>query len=220
MFLEVAKKVNIISEELCYYFYKQLPNCLSLRGIYPLERIVDPPFLLKYRILLSESQAVAKSSHMNQVFSKVLQNSQGSTSATAFFIKVARWVSANFAKFLKTEKEQLVAYNLINHFRPMFHVCRKQVIGFYWQNVWKTPAEEWYLSNDAGWWPLSLLKKALFHRFFFKHFASKNQLPGLSVSATLFENGLIKTSDITRLMKTKLWRDVLAKISNIYGNNL
>ena len=61
---------------------------------------------------------------------------------------------------------------------------------------------------------------ALFHRVFFKHFASKNQLPGLSVSATLFENGLIKTSDITRLMKTKLWRDVLAKISNTYGNNL
>ena len=27
---------------------------------------------------------------------------------------------------------------------------------------------------------------------FFKHFASKNQLPGLSVSGTLVENGLIK----------------------------
>ena len=26
---------------------------------------------------------------------------------------------------------------------------------------------------------------------FFKHFASKNQLPGLSVSETLVENGLI-----------------------------
>ena len=90
MFLEVAKKVNIMSEELCYYFYKQLSNYLSLRGIYPLERIVDPPFLLKYRILLSESQAVAKRSHMNQVFFKSFANSQGNTSATAFFIKVAR----------------------------------------------------------------------------------------------------------------------------------
>ena len=31
---------------------------------------------------------------------------------------------------------------------------------------------------------------SLFHRCFFKHFASKNQLTGLSVSGTLVENGL------------------------------
>ena len=32
---------------------------------------------------------------------------------------------------------------------------------------------------------------------FFKHFASKNQLPGLSVNGTLVENGLInKQSDL------------------------
>ena len=31
----------------------------------------------------------------------------------------------------------------------------------------------------------------IFAQVFFKHFASKNQLPGLSVSGTLVENGLI-----------------------------
>ena len=54
----------------------------------------------------------------------------------------------------------------LSHFRPMFHLCRNQVVGFYLQNLWKTPVEEW-------------------------HFASKNQLPGLSVGRTLVENGLI-----------------------------
>ena len=33
------------------------------------------------------------------------------------------------------------------------------------------------LSKGAGSWPGSLLKMSLFHRRFFKHFASKNQLP-------------------------------------------
>ena len=51
----------------------------------------------------------------------------------------------------------------------MFHLCRNQVVGFYLQNVWKTPVEEW-------------------------HFASKNQLPGLSVCGTLVENGLMNLS--------------------------
>ena len=62
------------------------------------------------------------------------------------------------------------------------------------------------LSKDAGQWPASLLKMSLFHRKSLplkmslfhlkchssKHFASKNQLPGLSVSGTLVENGLLK----------------------------
>ena len=47
----------------------------------------------------------------------------------------------------------------------MFDLCRNQVVGFYYQNVWKTPVEEW-------------------------HFSSKNQLPGLSIVGTLVENGL------------------------------
>ena len=46
------------------------------------------------------------------------------------------------------------------------------------------------LSKDAGRWPASLLKMSLSH-LFFKHFASKNQLPGLTVIGKLVENGLI-----------------------------
>ena len=59
----------------------------------------------------------------------------------------------------------------------MFHLCRNQVVDFYQQNVWQKPMEEW-------------------------HFASKNQLPGLSLSGTLVENGLKDpeyTSDLLTL---------------------
>ena len=37
---------------------------------------------------------------------------------------------------------------------------------------------------------------SLFHRYFFKHFASKNQLPGFYISGTLVENDLIKLNCI------------------------
>ena len=47
------------------------------------------------------------------------------------------------------------------------------------------------LSKDAGHRPAYLFKMSLFLRYFFKLFASKNQLPGLSTSGTLVENGLI-----------------------------
>ena len=47
----------------------------------------------------------------------------------------------------------------------MFHLCRNQVAGFYEQNV-------------------------TLPQLFFKHFASKNQLPGLSVKGILVENEL------------------------------
>ena len=66
------------------------------------------------------------------------------------------------------DKYQSISFQLLSlsHVRPMFHLCRNQVVGFYLQNLWKTPVEEW-------------------------HFASKNQLPGLSVGVTLDENCLI-----------------------------
>ena len=54
----------------------------------------------------------------------------------------------------------------LTHFRPIFLLCRIQVVGFYLQNAWKAPVEEW-------------------------HFASKNHLPGLSVGRKLVEYGLI-----------------------------
>ena len=30
----------------------------------------------------------------------------------------------------------------LTHFQPMFDLCRNQVVGFYYQNVLKTPVEE------------------------------------------------------------------------------
>ena len=53
--------------------------------------------------------------------------------------------------------------------RPMFHLWINQVVGFYQQNVWKTPAESNILSKDAGHRHASLLKMSLFHRWFSKH---------------------------------------------------
>ena len=50
----------------------------------------------------------------------------------------------------------------------MFHLWINQVVGFYYQNVWRTTLPQ----------------------VLFKHFASKNQLPGFFISGTLVENGL------------------------------
>ena len=43
-----------------------------------------------------------------------------------------------------------LAFNELTHFRPMLHLCRNQVVGFYWQNVWKTLWKSDILSKDAG----------------------------------------------------------------------
>ena len=81
-------------------------------------------------------------------------------------------VTVRGQRYHKTNKfplylhDNVLAY--LTHFRPMFHLCRNQVIGFYQENAWKAPVEEW-------------------------HSAIKNQLPGLSVSGTLVENGLRTT---------------------------
>ena len=37
--------------------------------------------------------------------------------------------------------------NSLTHFRPVFHLCRNQVIGFYEENVWKTLVEEWHFKE-------------------------------------------------------------------------
>ena len=52
------------------------------------------------------------------------------------------------------------------------------------KHLWKIKI----LSKDAGHRPASLLKMSPFYMFF-KHFASKNQLPGFSVTGTLAVNG-------------------------------
>ena len=53
------------------------------------------------------------------------------------------------------------------------------------KHLWKSDI----LSEKAGHRPASLLKISLF-KVFFKHFASKNQLPGFYIIGTLVENGL------------------------------
>ena len=49
----------------------------------------------------------------------------------------------------------------------MFDLSRNQVVVFYQQNIWKTPAEEWYF------YPASLLKMPLFSRCFSNIFLVK-----------------------------------------------
>ena len=34
----------------------------------------------------------------------------------------------------------------LTYFKPMLHVWKNQVDGFYQQNVWKAPVEEWYFT--------------------------------------------------------------------------
>ena len=45
----------------------------------------------------------------------------------------------------------------------MFYLRKNQVDGFYHQNMWKTPAEEWNLSKDAVGRPAPLLKRCFSH---------------------------------------------------------
>ena len=56
----------------------------------------------------------------------------------------------------------------------MFRLWINQVVGFYYQHVWKTPVKKQVL---------------------FKIFGRKNQLPGFYISRTLVENGLSKLID-------------------------
>ena len=47
------------------------------------------------------------------------------------------------------------ALETLTCFRPKFNLCRNNVAGFYLQNVWKTPVEEWSLylkkANSTHW---------------------------------------------------------------------
>ena len=72
----------------------------------------------------------------------------------------------------------------------MFQLWINQIVGFYYQNVWKTPVESDILSRDAGHRPAYLLKNVSRPQVFFKHFGSKNQPPGFYISRKLVENGL------------------------------
>ena len=48
---------------------------------------------------------------------------------------------------MKKAQEAKVKYGkcfILTHFRPIFQIWINQVVGFYQQNVWKTPLEEWH----------------------------------------------------------------------------
>ena len=55
------------------------------------------------------------------------------------------------------------------------------------KHLWKSDI----LSKDAGQRPAFLCKMSTLQPVYFKHFASKNQLPGLNISGALVENMLI-----------------------------
>ena len=54
---------------------------------------------------------------------------------------------------------------------------------------------------------------------FFKHFACKNQLPGLSVSGTLVKNGL-NLRFLTKSVYAWKYRNPLSAYTTKYSNNL
>ena len=85
-----------------------------------------------------------------------------------------------------------IYYNL-THFGTMFHLRTNQVVGFtskmFEKHLWKSDI----LSKDVT-----------LPQVFFKHFASKNQLPGFYISETLVENGLSCTSFFNKTIKWQI----------------
>ena len=71
---------------------------------------------------------------------------------------------------------------LLTHFRPMLVFTSKM----FEERLWNSDI----LSKDAGHWSVVIVTPP---QVFFKYFANKNQLPGLSVSGAMVENGLIFT---------------------------
>ena len=50
-------------------------------------------------------------------------------------------------KFRKSFFKNVIISGALTHFQPMFDLdVRNQVVGFYYQNVWKIPVEEWQFS--------------------------------------------------------------------------
>ena len=68
------------------------------------------------------------------------------------------------------------------------------------KHLWKSDI----LSKDAGHQPAFLLKNVTVPQVFFKHFASKSQLPGFYISRTLVKNGLNQLDEKSMLKKKPL----------------
>ena len=71
------------------------------------------------------------------------------------------------------------------HFQPMFHL-NKPGSWFFLAKCLKTYLwKSDILSQDLCYWPVSLLKMSLYHRYFWVYLASKNQLSGFSMCGIL-----------------------------------
>ena len=47
-------------------------------------------------------------------------------------------------KIRKSFLKKVVIPGALTHFQKMFDLCRNELVGFYYQNVWKAPVEEWH----------------------------------------------------------------------------
>ena len=47
-------------------------------------------------------------------------------------------------KFRKSFFKKVIIPAALTHFQQMFDLYRNQVVGFYSQNFWERPVEEWY----------------------------------------------------------------------------
>ena len=77
------------------------------------------------------------------------------------------------------------------------------------KHLWKSDI----LSKDAGHQPTFLLKNVTVPQVFFKHFASKSQLPGFYISRTLVKNGLnqLDNRKINAEKETVIAAEILTK---------
>ena len=65
-------------------------------------------------------------------------------------------------------------------------------------------------------WKSDILSKDVtFPQVFFKHFASKNQLPGFYINGTLVENGLKKTCQQSFLQPIQISGILKSKLANM-----
>ena len=83
----------------------------------------------------------------------------------------------------------------LTHSQPVFHLnkpgCWFLLAKCLKKHLWKSDI----LSKGAGYWPISLLKMSLYHRYFLAYFTSKNQLSGFFMCGILTGNEFSQISN-------------------------
>ena len=77
---------------------------------------------------------------------------------------------------------------MLTHFKPMFHLWKNQMVGFYKQNVWKKPVEQWHFKFRFTSMNCIFTLNVTLPQLLFIHVASKYQLPGSLIIGTLAWN--------------------------------